>query len=58
MELLILKSGSAYIRLKDAGPVMVQLDKASVFPMNQIDSVKAHKADLIFWIFDISHLSI
>lgn len=47
MELLILKSGIDYIRIKDDGPVMVQLDKASVFPMNQIDQVNAHKADLV-----------
>ncbi len=47
MELLILKSNMDYIRIKDEGPVLVQLDKASVFPMNQIDRVKAHKADLI-----------
>ncbi len=47
MELLILKSGTDYIRLKDEGPVMVQLDKASVFPMGKINMVKTHKADLI-----------
>ncbi len=47
MELLILKSGIDYIRIKDDGPVMVHLDKASVFPMDQIDIVNAHKADVV-----------
>ncbi len=47
MELLILKSNMDYIRIKDEGPVVVQLDKASVFPMDQIDRVNAHKTDLI-----------
>ncbi len=47
MELLILKSGIDYIRIKGEGPVMVQLDKASVFPMDQMDRVKAHEADLV-----------
>ncbi len=47
MELLILKSNTDYIRIKDEGPALVQLDKASVFPMDKIDRVKIHKADLI-----------
>ncbi len=46
MELLIIKSGKKYIRVKDNNYLVVQLDKASVFPMNQIARVSQHKVDL------------
>lgn len=46
MELLILKSGNAYIRVKEGQFLRVGLDKASVFPMDQMDLVKTHEAHL------------
>lgn len=46
MELLILKTGDRYIRIKADGPHIVPLDKASVFPMNQLEKVKAHQQNL------------
>ncbi len=46
MELLILKTGNRYIRLKQDGPHIVPLDKASVFPMNQIEYVRTHLQNL------------
>lgn len=46
MELLIVKTGSKYIRVKPEGCLCVGLDKASVFPMDQLEKVWALKADL------------
>jgi hypothetical protein len=46
MELLILKSGTTYIRVKEDQFLWVTLDKASVFPMAQLSLVKKHKARL------------
>lgn len=46
MELLILKAGEHYVRIREDGPHMVRLDKASVFPMNQLETIKAHQQDL------------
>ncbi len=46
MELLILKSAAAYIRVKEDQFLRVGLDKASVFPMDQLDLVKIHEAHL------------
>ena len=46
MELLILKSDNDYIRVKDNRFLRVTIDKASVFPMDQIALVKAHEARL------------
>lgn len=43
MELLIIKSGKDYIRFKDNSYLTVQLDKASVFPMNQMKIVQQHE---------------
>lgn len=43
MELLIIKSGKDYIRFKDNSYLTVQLDKASVFPMNQMKVVQQHE---------------
>jgi len=43
MELLILKSGKSYIRVKEEQFLVVDLDKASVFPMDQIKKVLAFK---------------
>ena len=46
MELLILKSGTTYIRVKEKQFLLVGLDKASVFPMDQITQVREHEAQL------------
>ncbi|MDJ0831468.1 MAG: hypothetical protein QNI92_16565 [Desulfobacterales bacterium] len=46
MELLILKSGNDYIRVTEAQFMPCGLDKASVFPMNQVQSVKSHLSRL------------
>lgn len=46
MELLILRSDKDYIRFKDNNYLTVQLDKASVFPFDNMDIVQQHKAQL------------
>lgn len=46
MELLIIKSGEAYIRIKEDGFLIVGLDKASVFPMESLEKVKAYETML------------
>lgn len=46
MELLILKSDQAYIRFKDNGYLLVKLDKASVFPIDQMELVRMHERRL------------
>ncbi len=46
MELLIVKTGGEYIRVKPEGCLCVGLDKASVFPMDQLGKVLALEADL------------
>jgi len=46
MELLILKSGTAYIRVRENQFFLVGLDKASVFPMDQITRVKEYETQL------------
>ncbi|MEN8211530.1 MAG: hypothetical protein ABFR31_07410, partial [Thermodesulfobacteriota bacterium] len=46
MELLIIKSGKDYIRFKDNSYLTVQLDKASVFPFDQMEIVQQHQASL------------
>ncbi len=43
MELLILKSGEKYIRFKDDQYQLVRLEKASVFPFDQMDVVRQHE---------------
>jgi hypothetical protein len=42
MELLIIKSGQDYIRVKAENYIPCQLDKASVFPMEKLEAVKSH----------------
>ena len=42
MELLIIKSGKDYIRVKAGDYILCQLDKASVFPIENPDEVKKH----------------
>ena len=46
MDLLILKTGNDYIRFKDGKYLLVGLDKASVYPMDQIDQVRTHMSEL------------
>jgi hypothetical protein len=42
MELLIIKSGEDYVRVKTENYNLCQLDKASVFPIDHLDQVKKH----------------
>ncbi len=42
MELLIIKSGEDYVRVKTEHYNLCQLDKASVFPIDNLDEVKKH----------------
>lgn len=46
MKLLIIKSGKDYIRFKDNSYLIVQLDKASVFPFDHMEMVKQHQTCL------------
>ena len=46
MELIILKSDEDYIRVKDATYLCVAMDKASVFPMDQLAMVETHAGAL------------
>lgn len=39
MDLLIIKTGNDYIRIKDGEYIPCGLDKASVFPMEKLDWV-------------------
>ncbi len=47
MELLILKNIDQYIRFKENEYILVNLDKASVFPMEQLETVKDHERELV-----------
>ena len=42
MELLIIKSGEDYVRVKTENYSLCRLDKASVFPIDNLDEVKKH----------------
>ncbi len=42
MELLIIKSGKDYVRVKGGDYILCNLDQASVFPMDKLDIVKDH----------------
>jgi hypothetical protein len=42
MELLIIKSGNEYVRIKEDADLLVGLDKASVFPLERLETVQAH----------------
>jgi len=42
IDLLIIKTGAEYIRFKDNKYIPCRLDKASVFPMEQLETVKDH----------------
>ncbi len=45
-ELLIIKAGHDYIRVKDDLYLRCQLDKASVFPMAKLETVEKHVQQL------------
>ena len=47
MELLIIKSGKDYIRIKDNEYLPVTLDKASVFEYRCLSEVRHHEARVI-----------
>ena len=42
MELLIIKSGEDYVRVKTESYNLCRLDKASVFPIDNLDEAKMH----------------
>jgi len=42
MELLIIKIGEDYIRVRDGVYVRCGIDRASVFPREKLDMVKGH----------------
>ena len=46
MELLILKTRNTYIRVREEQYFEVRLDKASVFPMDQMNLVRTHETNL------------
>ena len=46
MELLIIKAGSDYIRVREGEYLRVGLDKASVFPMDRLPMVRTHESRL------------
>ena len=46
MELLVVKSGDNYIRIKEDEYVCCGLDRASVFPVEQSDRVKEYVREL------------
>ncbi len=47
MELIIIKSGERYIRVKDGEYLLVQIDKASVFPMDKLNVARGHEKNLV-----------
>jgi hypothetical protein len=42
MELLVLKSSNDYIRVRAENYHLCRLDKASVFPMEELEKVRIH----------------
>ena len=42
MELLIIKSGKDYVRVKEGDYILCNLNQASVFPMDKLDLIKDH----------------
>ena len=45
MELLVIKNGTDYIRIKEDAFLAVGLDRASVFPFDQLDRVSQMQRD-------------
>ncbi len=56
MELLIIKSEKQYIRVREDWFERVNLDKASVFPMDQMDRIRDHEAKLKILGFKSVHI--
>ena len=56
MELLIMKNRSEYVRAREDAYLFVGLDKASVFPLEKLESVQGHIKKLQGQGFD--HVSI
>ena len=46
MELLIMKNKNEYVRVKEDTYLLVGLDKASVFPLEKIQTVREHIKNL------------
>lgn len=46
MELVIIKSGKTYIRVKEGEYLKVNLDKASVFPMEKLPMVRDFEKEI------------
>ena len=46
MELLIIKNNTEYVRVKEDTYLFVGLDKASVFPLERIETVRGHIKNL------------
>ena len=44
MDLLVIKTEGGYIRIQEEGFVAAGLDKASVYPMAQLETVRQHLA--------------
>ena len=42
MELLIMKNKNEYVRVKEDAYLFVGLDKASVFPLEKLETVQGH----------------
>lgn len=42
MELLIIKNLNEYVRVREGAYLFVGLDKASVFPLEKIETVQGH----------------
>lgn len=42
MELLIMKNNNEYVRVKEDRYLFVCLDKASVFPLEKLETVQGH----------------
>ena len=42
MELLIIKSGNDYIRVKEEAYLLCGIDKASVYPLKKLSEVRRH----------------
>ena len=42
MELLIMKNGKEYVRVRNDAYLFVGLDKASVFPLEKLEVVQGH----------------
>ncbi|MEA1968389.1 MAG: hypothetical protein U9N77_09230 [Thermodesulfobacteriota bacterium] len=45
-QLLIIKNNEDYIRVKQEGYICCRLDKASVFPMAELNTVNRHVKEL------------